>query len=61
MRRSWFVVAGLLFAALWLACQMITVLPGSSAETVRWAVGNALAAFGGAALGAAAVLHRRGP
>lgn len=54
-RRFWYVAAGVLASALWVGCWAVTDLPGSSAVTLQWAAGNALALLAGAAFGAAAV------
>lgn len=56
--RSKMVAVGLLASAAWLACWAATVVPGSSAVTVQWAVGNGLAFLAGGAF-AAAFLGRR--
>lgn len=54
-RRSWYLVAGILAAALWFVCSAATVLPGSAAESYQWALENVLALLAGAGFGAAAV------
>ncbi|MFZ6181036.1 hypothetical protein [Nannocystis pusilla] len=54
-RRSWYVVAGVLAAALWLICSAATVIPGSPAESLQWVLEYVLAVLAGAGFGAAAV------
>jgi hypothetical protein len=53
------VVAGTLLVVLWLVCWAATVVPESSAVTVQWAAGNALAFLAGTAFGAAMWIKRR--
>jgi hypothetical protein len=51
---------GTFLAVMWLACWAATVVPGSSAVTMQWAAGNALAFLSGLAFGAAAYTGRGG-
>lgn len=56
-RRSWYVVAGILASALWFFCSAVTVIPGSPAESYRWALEYVFLFLAGAAFGAAAVVR----
>ena len=48
------VAAGIFLLVMWFACWAVTVVPGSSAVTMQWASGNALAFLAGLTFGAAA-------
>jgi len=52
------VAAGFLALIAWLACWAATVVPESSAVTMQWAIGNALAFLAGGLFGAAACARR---
>ncbi|WP_168218795.1 hypothetical protein [Limnoglobus roseus] len=51
------VAVGLVLLVMWFGCWAATVVPGTSAVAVQWAVGNALALAAGVAFG---VAGRRG-
>ncbi|MEW4568763.1 hypothetical protein AB1L88_12930 [Tautonia sp. JC769] len=57
--RPWFLAAAVGGSILWLGCWAATVVPGSSAVTMQWALGNLLAALTGAAIGVAVVCRSR--
>ncbi|WP_169980558.1 hypothetical protein [Tautonia rosea] len=52
-QRAWLLAAGLGSSILWFACWAASVVPGTSAVTVPWALGNLEAVLTGATIGAA--------
>jgi len=52
------VAAGVFLSVMWFGCWAATVVLGSSAVTMQWGAGNALAFLAGGAFGAAVCVRR---